>query len=330
MYQHLKKCSPVKQAFANGVPPQRRNTLAQAAMASVFAVSSIGVILPTTAHATIQGSVFMDWNDNATKDTWEMPLTTPITTITLRDNTKANSGQGGFYSTETDANGNYSFPVHDTGSFTIWSSMSQGWWQTTPIRGEGIGFYDFNVVNQSDTVTIDFGLLDPNKPANNLPVIAAGDNNVKITLGDSFTFVRNFTDADADDRHFVEWDFGDGNKASNLLPAKTYSSSTAYTYTQRGTFTATFKVTDARGDTVSTTITVTVEAPPIVNVGNDIALDVGELANFSGTFSDPDGRPRYNYTWKFGDGNTSTGRTRSTTRPLNVDHTFTAPGEYTL
>ncbi|MCK5524351.1 MAG: PKD domain-containing protein [Thiomargarita sp.] len=330
MYQHLKKCSPVKQAFANGVPPQRRNMLAQAAMASVFAVSSIGVVLPSTAHAMIQGSIFMDWNDNATKDTWELPLKTPITTLFLRDNTKANSGQGGFYSTETDANGNYSFPVHDTGSFTIWSGMSQGWRQTAPTRGEGIAFHDFNVANNTDTITIDFGLFDGQAPANNLPVIAAGDNNVKITLGDSFTFMRDFTDADAGDRHFVEWDFGDGNKASKLLPLNTYSSSTAYTYTQRGTYTATFKVTDTRGDTASTTITVIVEAPPIVDVGNDIALDVGELANFSGTFSDPDGKPRYNYTWKFGDGNTSVGRTRTTTRPLKVDHTFTAPGEYTL
>jgi hypothetical protein len=310
-----------------GEPPQKRqrNLLKAGVLAA-----SIGVVLPSTALATIQGSIFMDWNDNATKDIWELPLTTPKTILFLRDNEKANKGLGGFYSTETDANGNYSFPVHDTGSFTIWSGMGSGWRQTAPTRGEGIAFYDFNVANKSDTVTIDFGLLDPNNPANNLPVIAAGDKKVKITLGDSFTFVRDFTDADANDRHFVEWDFGDGNKASKLLPAKTYSSSTAYTYTQRGTYTATFKVTDTRGDSVTTTITVAVEAPPIVDVGNDIALDVGELAKFSGTFSDPDGKPRYSYTWKFGDGNTSVGKTSSTKRPLKVDHTFTAPGEYTL
>jgi len=330
MYQHLKKCNPVKQEFANGVPPRRRNPLAQVAIASVFAVSSIGAVMPSTALATIQGSIFMDWNDNTTKDTWELPLTTPKTILFLRDNTKANSGQGGFYSTETDAKGNYAFPVHDAGSFTIWSGMGWGWRQTAPTRGEGIAFYDFNVANKSDTVTIDFGLFDGKAPANNLPIIAAGDKKVKITLGDSFTFARDFTDADADDRHFVEWDFGDSNKASKLLPAKTYTSSTAYTYTKRGTYTATFKVTDTRGDTVTTTITVTVEAPPIVDVGNDIALDVGEVANFSATFSDPDGKPRYNYTWKFGDGNTSVGRTWTTKRSLKVDHTFTEPGEYTL
>jgi len=318
MNQHLDK---------TGDPPQKRQrNLLKAGLLAV----SMGTLLPTTALATIQGSIFMDWNDNATKDIWELPLTTPKTVIFLRDNTKANSGQGGFFSTETDSNGNYSFPVHDAGSFTIWSGMGWGWRQTAPSRGEGIAFHDFNVANKSDTVTINFGLFDGKAPANNLPVIAAGDKKVKITLGDSFTFVRDFTDADAGDRHFVEWDFGDGNKASKLLPAKTYSSSTAYTYTQRGTYTATFKVTDSRGDTVTTTITVTVEAPPIVNVGNDIALDVGEAFKFNGTFTDPDGKPRYDYTWKFGDGNTSVGRTWSTKRPLEVTHAFNQAGEFTL
>jgi len=328
MYQHLNTL--VKPASCLEPSRRRRNRLSKGVMASVLAVASMGAILPSTAHAMIQGSIFMDWNDNATKDAWEQPLTTPKTTIFLRDNAKANSGQGGFYSTETDASGNYSFSVHDAGSFTIWSGMGQGWWQTTPIRGEGIGFYNFNVANATDTVTVNFGLRDSAPPPNNIPVIAAGDTKVKITLGNSYTFVRNFTDTDATDRHYAEWDFGDNNNVSNLLPTNTYSSSVTHTYTARGKYTVTFKVTDTKGAVVTTKITVTVEAPPIVDVGNDIALDVGELVNFSGTFSDPDGKPRYNYTWDYGDGNTSVGRKSSTRKPIKVKHTFNSPGEYTV
>jgi uncharacterized repeat protein (TIGR01451 family) len=289
-----------------------------------------GSVVPATGlAATIKGATFLDWNDNGSKDIWELSLTTPKTTIFIRNDDLANQGLGGFYTTETDASGNYSFSAPSAGNYTIWSGMGFGWRQTTPVRGEGIGFFSFNIANSNDTMMVDFGLFD-NPPQNNLPVIAAGDNNVKITLGDSFTFVRNFTDADANDRHYAEWDFGDGNKTTKLLPAKTYSTTSTYTYTARGTYTATLKLTDSRGDTVTTTIKVKVEAPPIVDVGNDIALDVGEAFQFSGTFTDPDGQPKYTYKWDYGDGNTSLGKTSSTKNPIQVNHTFNQPGEYTL
>jgi PKD repeat protein len=57
---------------------------------------------------------------------------------------------------------------------------------------------------------------------------------------------------------------------------------------------------------------------------------VGEPFDFSGTFTDPDGKPRYDYTWRFGDGNTSVGRTFNANRPLEVTHAFNEPGEITV
>jgi uncharacterized repeat protein (TIGR01451 family) len=315
---------------ANSTLPRWRTPIASWALTGTVATFAIGTALPLTGlAATIQGNVFMDWNDNGIKDTWELPLTTPKSILFIRHDATADAGQGGFYSTETGADGTYTFNSPHTGQHTIWSSMGWGWRQTTPAQGEGIAFYQFTLAN-SATATINFGLYDPIEANNNnAPVIKADDQQVKVTLGDSLTLARQFTDADANDRHYVEWNFGDGNKQSELLPTKTYSSSATYTYTARGTYTVTFKVTDTKGATTSTTIQVTVEAPPIVKLGDDIALDVGEAFNFTGGFTDPDGKPRYDYLWKFGDGNTSVGKTFKE-KTLDVDHTFNAPGEYTV
>jgi len=79
----------------------------------------------------------------------------------MRDNDRADKGEDGFYSTETDANGNYSFLIPNTGRFTLWSSMPLEWVQTTPIRGEGIAFYDLTITNTDQILTIYFGFIDP-------------------------------------------------------------------------------------------------------------------------------------------------------------------------
>ncbi len=313
MYSYLRK---------TGEPPQ---TERQRWLKASILAASIGTIVPATGFAaTIQGAIFVDWNDNGIKDPWEQTLATK-TTIFLRDDTT-----NGFYTTETDINGNYSFTVQNPGAYTIWSGMDWGWRETAPARGEGIAFHSFTIANSNETKTINFGLVDGNPPANNVPTFEAGSATMTVTLGNSLTFERQFTDADANDRHFIEWDFGDGNKTSQLLPVNTYSSKVEHTYTKHGSYTVTAKITDSRGDSATITIEVTVEAPPIVKLGNDIALDVGEPFDFSGTFTDPDGKPRYNYTWKFGDGNTSVGRTFTTKRPLEVTHAFNEPGEFTV
>jgi hypothetical protein len=115
--------------------------------------------LPLTSRAaTIQGVTFIDGNNNGLKDQGEPSLTA---TLFLRDNDRADKGEDGFYSTETDVNGNYSFLIHNTGRFTLWSSMPWEWVQTTPIRGEGIAFYDLTLTNTDQILTIDFGFIDP-------------------------------------------------------------------------------------------------------------------------------------------------------------------------
>jgi hypothetical protein len=138
---------------------QTRHRLARPLIiiAASFAASALSAPLWAV---TIQGTTFMDRNDNGLKDSGEPPLLTKPT-LFIRHNPTADAGEGGFYTTEADENGNYSFILYDTGSYTIWSEMPHGWHQTAPARGQGIAFYDFSVANNEQTVTIDFGFLEP-------------------------------------------------------------------------------------------------------------------------------------------------------------------------
>ncbi len=111
-------------------------------------------------NGTVQGTTFMDENNNGLKDSGE-PAHLTKTTLFIRHNPTADAGEGGFYTTETDENGNYSFILYDTGSYTIWAGMPHGWHQTAPARGEGIAFYDFTLSNNQQTLTIDFGFIEP-------------------------------------------------------------------------------------------------------------------------------------------------------------------------
>lgn len=130
--------------------------------AALFAASALS---STLWAATLQGTTFLDENNNSRQEPTEPILSNKTTTIFLRHNPSADAGEGGFYTTET-TNGNYSFILHETGSYTLWSSMDFGWVQTLPARGEGIAFYDFTVSDGEQTITIDFGFFQPNN-ANN-------------------------------------------------------------------------------------------------------------------------------------------------------------------
>jgi len=78
--------------------------------------------------------------------------------------------------------------------------------------------------------------------------------NVTVTAGASVHFVATASDPDGDTVTGMEWDFGDGVTASGL--------DVTHTYSQAGTFTATFTATDDQGlaDPTPPTRTVTVIA----------------------------------------------------------------------
>jgi len=139
-----------------------RRTLAQGSV-----LSAITLLPLISAAATIQGTTFMDNNNNGVLDAGEPPRAN--TTIFIRDETLADAGQGGFFSTSSDANGQYISISHNTGPFTIWSAIPSGWEQTTPVRGEGFVMYDTNITSSTETLTVNFGFFDPSQQVSKTP-----------------------------------------------------------------------------------------------------------------------------------------------------------------
>ena len=106
------------------------------------------------------------------------------------------------------------------------------------------------------------------------------------------------------------WSFGDGATSSDRNPPHTYESA--------GTYTVRLTVTDNRGATASASRSFTV--PP--NVGPTAAFTFacsGLACTFTDQSTDPDGRV-VAWSWRFGDGATSTDQ--------NPSHTYDADGTY--
>ena len=125
-------------------------------------ISLIGLLLLSclsVAHATtIQGSVFLDENNNGVWDTGE--LVRPNAIVYIVDEALYNAAQGGYFTAQTDANGNYWSFGHNTGTFRVWIDIPAGMKQTTPVRGEGQLVYHWVTLTSPDqTKTVDFGLF---------------------------------------------------------------------------------------------------------------------------------------------------------------------------
>lgn len=128
----------------------------------INAIYLIGLLLLSglsVAHATtIQGSVFLDENNNSVWDTGE--LVRPNAIVYIVDEALEKAGQGGYFTAQTDANGNYWSFGHNTGTFRIWIDIPAGMKQTTPVKGEGQLVYHWVTLTSPDqTLTVDFGLF---------------------------------------------------------------------------------------------------------------------------------------------------------------------------
>ncbi len=98
-----------------------------------------------------------------------------------------------------------------------------------------------------------------------------------------------------------DWDFGDGNTASDVSPS--------HTYTVAGDFIVTLTVTDDEGDSDQATYTLAIDdglEPPVPALLAPSSAQVDTSVEFSATSSfDPDGGEIATYTWDFGDGTSS-------------------------
>jgi PKD repeat protein len=137
-----------------------------------------------------------------------------------------------------------------------------------------------------------------------------------------FTYTTNdlfvdFTDTSYDPDGTIEswsWDFGDGNTSTQQHPDHTYAAD--------GTYTVILTVTDNGGLTDDTSKPVTVSGAANIPPTADFTFTIdGLTVIFTDQSSDTDGTIE-SWSWDFDDGNTSPA--------LNVGHTFTAAGTYTV
>ena len=117
--------------------------------------------------------------------------------------------------------------------------------------------------------------------------------------------------------------FGDGQSAAGTISSPYAPITINHTYTTPGTtYTVGASITDTSGVTGSafTQVTTTGTNPPHANAGESQVAAVGVPATLNGSGSQP-AASITSYAWSFGDGSTGSGE--------SVQHTYTAPGNYT-
>jgi PKD repeat protein len=112
-----------------------------------------------------------------------------------------------------------------------------------------------------------------------------------------------------------EWAFGDGTTGSGVAPTHEFS--------QPGTYTVNLTLTDEEGNVASDTITVTVtdETPPVADAGANRTVEAGTPIAFDGSNA-TDNVGVVSTEWTFGDD--------ATTTNVTAEHTYSAPGTYTV
>ena len=142
--------------------------------------------------------------------------------------------------------------------------------------------------------------LDP-APANNPPVADAGGP----YSGEAGSTLIQFdgsgsSDPDGDTLTF-EWEFGDGNTATGMMPTHTYASA--------GNYEVKLVVDDGQARSGQSVTSAAISAPPVnlapvADPGGPYAAEPGQEITFDGSASaDPNG-DALSYTWDFGDGAT--------------------------
>jgi hypothetical protein len=134
--------------------------------------------------------------------------------------------------------------------------------------------------------------------SNVAPTVDAGPD-AAINEGDAFTSSGSFMDPGAD-TWTATVDYGDESGAQSLaLADKTFTLS--HVYTDNGVYTVTVDVIDSDGDVGTDTVAVTVSnVSPIVDAGDDAAINEGQVFSSSGLFTDP-GADTWTATVDYGD-----------------------------
>ncbi|MCF8413523.1 MAG: PKD domain-containing protein, partial [Melioribacteraceae bacterium] len=162
----------------------------------------------------------------------------------------------------------------------------------------------------SNSISTDFVLIRVNET----PVADAGEN-IK-SCNSIITFdASQSVDADGDALNYI-WDFGDGSPTENGVKV-------IHDFVNGGNFPVTLTVDDGLGlpnSTSTSTITVSINQPPLADAGADRIICAGNVAIFNGSASSDPEEGVLVYYWDFGDGTTAEG--------INTTKSYSAGGIY--
>jgi len=151
----------------------------------------------------------------------------------------------------------------------------------------------------------------------NQPPVALAGEDIIGELGQTLSFDGSTShDPDGKIERYV-WNFGDGTHG--------VGKAVIHVYRKSGHYPVRLRVEDNSGSPCNfgvDQIEVWVNAPPVVDIGEDHIISPGETITFSGEQSyDSDGHI-VSFHWDFGDGSVDSG--------MNVSHKFTTPGTYRI
>lgn len=146
------------------------------------------------------------------------------------------------------------------------------------------------------------------------PQIDDIDIESSITEGTKTTLSAIATDPGNDILTYT-WNLSDG---TNLTGQQI-----EHTFADNGIYTATITVTDVHGASSTKIFNLVVNnSAPLVDAGEDLTINEGQLITFNGNFSDLGLNDTHTFSWNFGDGSTVSGI-------LTPSHTYTQNGTYT-
>ena len=184
-------------------------------------------------------------------------------------------------------------------------------------------FVDNGIYNATLTVTDPYGGTDSQTfditVDNAAPTVDTGEDRT-INEGETITLSGTYSDLGVNDTHTTRWEFDDGTIIEGQTAQRTYS--------EPGSYTATFTVTDNDGASTSQTINITVNntAPVITTLTGNTNISEGDTATFNASATDS-GNGELSYTWDFGDGSE---QLSGNGEQATVTHEYTDNGNYTV